>query len=571
MFNKKSHKHINSGAKLLCAFASLCLIFFGMLKGLILQVRELYNQKINTKTQRHKDASPRFMVLLGIFLFLSPALFADFDHVHFDPNVEPRIGLILLTDRQEAISEATWIYFNTVLNEFKKTKPAAIVLRLNSPGGEVFAAERISDALKEMDTQYGIPIICYIDNWAISAGAMLAYSCRYIVASKDASMGAAEPITMGPGGEMQEASEKVNSALRTDFANHAKFFGRNPYIAEAMVDKDVILIKQDGKIVKADSVKDGDVVIKPKGKLLTLNADELLEYGISLMTLQPERLEPLTPKEEETGLYPLSKSALAQIPYFQKVQNLKIQQASINWQTKFLALLASPAVSSLLFTVLLISLYMEISSGGFGVAGAFALISLFLVLLSSFALEAIHILEPILLVFGLLLVSLEIFFFPTLGILGVIGAIFMVMGLVGMMLPGIDAVSYQGDTLNAAGEYVLTRLTWLSGAFLVAMGVIIILSRYMWPKLGLTKRLTLTEEMRSQAAIVGNLPPSPLTALPEAGSIAIVVAALRPAGKIKVNDTEYDAVSTGSFINEGVQVNIVRIEGAKVIVEEIYS
>ncbi|MBS0637780.1 MAG: hypothetical protein JSS12_09730 [Verrucomicrobia bacterium] len=503
------------------------------------------------------------MIALFLLLFSTLSAAGFEEHIHFDEK-RPTLGMIRLENRSEAISEATWIYFNTALDHYKKTKPAAIILELNSPGGEVFAAERISDALKEMDTQYGIPIVCYIDNWAISAGAMLAYSCRYIVAANDASMGAAEPITIGEGGKMETASEKVNSALRTDFANHAKFFGRNPYIAEAMVDKDIILVKRDGKIIKVDTIEPSDQVISPKGKLLTLNAEELVEYGIAEMIIQPKSLPQFTLQEQESGIYPLSKTALDEIPYFKQVANILVDQYQMNWQTKFLALLASPEVSSLLFMVLLISGYMELSSGGFGLAGAVALIALFLVLLSSFALEAIHILEPILFVFGLALVGLELFFFPTLGILGVIGAIFVIMGLAGMMVPGIESVSYDGETLNAAGQYVLNRITWLSGAFLVALLVIMVLSRYMWPKLKLAKALVLTEDKRSEAAIDGNIAPDKL---PELGSVAVVTAALRPAGKVTVGDTEYDALSIGSFIEEGAKVRIVRIEGAKVVVE----
>lgn len=494
------------------------------------------------------------------------------ERVQFEATT-PRVGLIKLDDRSEAISQATWIYINQALAHYKETKPAAIILQLNSPGGEVFAAERIADALKEMDTQFGIPVICYIDNWAISAGAMLAYSCRYIVVAKNASMGAAEPITMGEGGKPETASEKVNSALRTDFANHAKFFDRNPYIAEAMVDKDIILVKRDDNIIKLDSeeqIRKSDDIISAKGKLLTLNAEQLIEYGVAEMSFLPLSLPPLTVKEVETGHYPLAKTSLIQIPYFQSIPNIVVEEFYPNWQTSFLAFLASPAVSSLLFMVMLIAIYMELSSAGFGLAGAVALIALFLVLLSSFALEAIHVLEPILLAFGLILVGLEVFFFPTLGILGVIGALFVIVGLVGMMLPGIESVSYDTGGFNAAGEYVLNRLTWLSGAFLVALVVIVLLSRYMWPKLGLAKRLILSEDMRSEAAIEGNLPQSQLTELPQVGSEAIVSAALRPAGKVAAGNSEYDAVSTGGFIAEGVKVRIVRIEGFKVIVEEMF-
>lgn len=520
-----------------------------------------------------------FSVLVLFCLLFAPVCADSFatsleEHVHFDQN-SPRLGIIKLDDRSEAISESTWIHINAALNHYKETKPAAIILELNSPGGEVFAAERISDALKEMDTQYSIPVICYIDNWAISAGAMLAYSCRYIVVAKDASMGAAEPITMGEGGKMETASEKVNSALRSDFANHAKFFDRNPYIAEAMVDKDIILVEREGKIIKLDSEeqirKESDSLISPKGKLLTLNADQLIEYGVASQVFVPKSLPALTAKEQEEGRYPIVKTDLQQISYFQTVPNIIIEEFHLNWQTKFLAFLATPAVSSLLFMVLLVALYVEISGGGFGLAGAVALISLFLVLLSSFAMEAIHVLEPVLLAFGLILVGLEVFFFPTLGILGIIGVVFMIMGLAGMMIPGIESVSYDGNVLNVAGEYVLNRLAWLSGAFLLALVVIVLLSRYMLPKFALTKALVLSEDMRSKAAVVGNLPESPLTDLPQVGTDAIVTAALRPAGKVTVDNMEYDAVSTGGFILEGSWVRIVRIEGAKVVVEERYS
>lgn len=519
----------------------------------------------------------RYFFLL--FLFIFSGLAADFDEelkkqVHF-PEDKPRIGYIALTDRDEAISQATWIRLTSALNHFKEKKPACIILELNSPGGEVFAAERMSDALKEIDSQYDIPIICYINNWAISAGALLAYSCRYIVIAKDASMGAAEPITVGAEGKPETASEKVNSALRSDFANRAKYFGRNPYIAEAMVDKDIILVQRHGEIIKLDSEdqikrggSDADIIVSPKGKLLTLNGEQLMQYGVANMVLQPERVFHLTSEEQKTGLVPIKKTPFAQIHYFADVPNLTLEIYQPGWQIRFLSFLSSPAISSLLFLVLILSIYMELSTGGFGVAGAFGLISLFLILLSSFALEAVHWLELILFIFGLFLLFLEILFFPTLGILGVVGAIFLIMAIGGMMLPGIGSVSFEGEALNAAGEYVLTRLAWLSGALLIGIAVITFLSRYMWPKAKMLQRIVLTEESRSQAAREGTLAPSILTELPPLGAEGVVAATLRPSGKVRIKGRDVDAISSGQFLEVGTIVTVTGIEGAKVIVEE---
>ncbi len=240
----------------------------------------------------------------------------------------------------------------------------------------------------------------------------------------------------------------------------------------------------------------------------------------------------------------------------------------MSWQTRFLALLASPAVSALLTMVLLVSIYMEMSTPGMGVAGAMGLIAFFFIMLSSFALEAIHWLEPILLLFGLILIGLEFFVFPTVGILGFAGAMLVVVAMVAMMIPGIEKISYEGDVLNAAGEYVVARLTWLSGAFLASLAIIALLSRVMWPKFRLIQKFVLSDEQQSQDALVGSMQETPLTKVPKLGQEARVISALRRAGKIVIGDDEYDAVSTGGFLPEGTTVHVVRIEGHKVMVDE---
>ena len=154
-------------------------------------------------------------------------------HIHYNHEGKNTIGHIVIGDKSTPIGQSTWLYVKSCLDYYKKNRPAFIILELNTPGGEVFAAMQISDALKNFDIQEGIPVVAYINNWAISAGAMLAYSCRFIAVVKDASMGAAEPITEGATGQVEAASEKVNSAIRTDFANRAGFFDRNPLIGRS--------------------------------------------------------------------------------------------------------------------------------------------------------------------------------------------------------------------------------------------------------------------------------------------------------------------------------------------------
>ena len=147
----------------------------------------------------------------------------------------------------------------------------------------------------------------------------------------------------------------------------------------------------------------------------------------------------------------------------------------------------------------------------------------------------------------------------------------MLAGLAGMMLPGLSSVHIEGDTLNIAGEYVLTRLGYLSASFVLAVVVIVVLSRFIRPHLRLFQKLVLgdtsllatgTHEMQAHSIV-------PEVML-KVGDRAKVSVTLRPAGKIIVGDAEVDAISTGSFIEKGREVRVLRIESEKIIVEEVY-
>src|SRR5277367_417170 len=69
------------------------------------------------------------------------------EHIKIYPSGFNNVGLIQITNKESAISQSTWIYIKNALDYYRKTKPDFIILELNTPGGEVFAAEKISDAL----------------------------------------------------------------------------------------------------------------------------------------------------------------------------------------------------------------------------------------------------------------------------------------------------------------------------------------------------------------------------------------------------------------------------------------
>lgn len=518
--------------------------------------------------------SSSFSFLL-IFLSTSFFLFSEVSqedlqtHIHPNPQGENRIGKLKIDDRTSGISESTWIYVKNGLDYYKKNPPLFIILELNTPGGEVFAAQKISDSLKDLDTQFGIPVVAFINNWAISAGAMLAYSSRYIVAVKDASMGAAEPILQDVSGETKTASEKVNSAIRADFASRAHFFDRNPLIAEAMVDKDMILVMRSGKIMKLDNenqIQSSDTVISPKGKLLTLNTDEMMQYGVADFALKPVRILQISPEEERKGKWPAEKEPLFQVPFFASIPHAVIDEYQMDWKTRFFALLAHPMVASALFLGLMLGVYMEFNHPGLTFPALVAGCCLFLIALSSYSSEVGSYLELILLLTGLLLLLVDLFLLPTFGILGGLGVLLFLGGLFGLMLPGIGSVHYEWDTqtFNAAGEAFISRLGWVLATMIVGVCIIAILARYVVPSSRFFKRLILEgdEQVGYSAGVLRDQ-------LPKIKAEGIVISTLRPSGKVEIGGVLYDAAAERGLIEKGSKVAVVNYDGSTLIVRGI--
>lgn len=497
--------------------------------------------------------------------------------ISYNKESKNLVGRIVIDDKKSGIDQSTWIYVRAALEHYKKTKPIFIILELNTPGGEVFSSQQISDALMDLDTNYGIPVVALIDNWAVSAGAMLAYSCRFIAIAKDATMGAAEPVLPSGDGGMQSASEKINSALRADFANRAGFFDRNPDIAQAMVDKDVILVLRNGKIVKLESKEQlqssgvhPDRLITAEGKLLTLDAQAMMEYGVADFMLSPEKLPELNEKELQVGLWPAEKSLLFTHAFFKEIPQAQISTYQMDWKISFFALLASPAVSSMLFLGMMLGFYMEMNTPGFGFAGSIALACLSLIVLSSFSTQAVTWLELIIFLAGLALLSVEFFILPGFGVAGILGSLLILIGLFAMMLPQISSVAFdlETETFNAAGEVFMEKLAWLCGSLIVGALLIYLMARYVMPQFFLFNRLVLVGEESSTNGFVAGIDAKELPNVDDKGE---VLATLRPSGKVLIEQEVYDAMSQGGFIEKGTKVRVVQVERSSIIVEEVTS
>ncbi len=382
----------------------------------------------------------------------------------------------------------------------------AIVLDVNTLGGRVDAAIQIRDALLDAAPR----TVAFVHPRAISAGALIALACDNILISEGGTIGAATPIQAG-GGQAEAVGEKMVSYMRAEMRSTAEANGRRGDIAEAMVDREVVI---------KGIVKDG--------KLLTLDTDRAIDLGIA--------------DAKAANLDAVMEALTLKDPVMARVE--------LNWGEEIARWLTEPTVSGLLLSVgmlgLMIAFYTR-SVGPFTIAG-------FLSLALFFGGHAVvHLVgweEALLFIAGVALVVVEIFFVPGLGVPGVLGLIFVIASLV-LALIGIPIdVSFKTGVLADAMTRVMLSLL---GAFVLALIVGRLLS-----KTAMGRALVLEE------AETGFL--SAPTASDLVGQLGEALTDLRPAGKVTIGGERHEATSEREFIARGVRVRVIGRDGPALIV-----
>jgi len=170
---------------------------------------------------------PAAALLLGIVLTLAGAPAAR-------AADGPGKVYVLRIDGGQVIDPGLAQFADRVFNQAGADPDAvAIAVVLDTPGGYVDSAARIKDRLLTPPNR--LKTIAYVENAAISAGALIGTAAEYLYMHPGSVIGAAEPRTLGTG---QPADYKALSVVVDSFTSAAIARNRDPDIARAMVDKD---------------------------------------------------------------------------------------------------------------------------------------------------------------------------------------------------------------------------------------------------------------------------------------------------------------------------------------------
>lgn len=402
-------------------------------------------------------------------------------------------------------------FVQRVLEEAQAAGAAAVVLEINTFGGRVDAAVQIRDALLDSPVR----TIAFVNKRAISAGALISLAANNIVMGGGSTIGAATPVQAGqPGAAAQPVSEKTVSYVRKEFRATAESRKRPPLLAEAMVDADVEI----------------PGVIE-KGKLLTLTTDEALEN--KLADIRADTLE----------------EALRQLG----IGQAELRRASPNWAENVVRFLTHPVVSSLLITIAMLGIIIEIRTPGFGIPGALGLTGLALFMWGHWLVQLVGWEEMLLVIAGIVLLLLEVLVVPGFGIAGILGILAVIGGLV---------LSMVGS--GATPQFVMLAAARVVFALLFALVASLLLLRYL-PRLPFGRQLVLQTELEQGGGYVS----APAADLHWLGKMGLASSPLRPAGIAEIDGQRVDVVSQGELIDAGERIRVIQVDGNRIVVKRI--
>jgi membrane-bound serine protease (ClpP class) len=453
----------------------------------------------------------RFFALL-MLTSIAGLLFGDEPENKFaDQTKEYRVYTF---DIKEMIAPPVWHLTKKALQSARDTVADLILIHMNTYGGMLESADSIRTAI----LQSPIPVWIFIDNNAASAGALISIACDSIYMRPGGNIGAATVVDQA--GEV--VPDKYQSYMRSMMRSTAEAKGRDPKIAEGMVDPRIMI----------PGVSDS-------GQVITFTTAEAIKHGFA------------------EGMA----ESLADVLKIAGIKDYKIIKHELTFTDRIIRFLISPVISGILIMIIIGGLYFELQTPGVGfpiAASVFAALLYFMPLYIEGI--ATH-WEIIIFIIGVILVAVELFVLPGFGVAGISGIVLIVAGL------ALGMVDTQGFEM---GTFPVRELTVALFIVIIASFVSLTLSFWISRKLFTTTtfgELALTAIQSSSDGFTS----AQVSYTQMIGVEGITKTVLRPSGKILINDETYDATSESGFIEKGVPVKVTRYINAQLFVRKTQS
>ena len=413
----------------------------------------------------------------------------------------------------DEIAKPVWYKTRKALKEASAMKADIILIHMNTYGGLLDVADSIRTAI--LNTK--IPVWVFIDNNAASAGALISIACDSIYMRQGANIGAATVVNQTG----EQLPDKYQSYMRALMRSTAQATGRNPDIAQAMVDPRI----------QVEGVNDS-------GQVVTFTAQEALKHGYCNAMAEniPEVLK-------KAGIV-----------------NYTIHEQQLTATDKMIGFLTSSVVSGILIVIIIAGIYFEFQSPG----AAFPILIAIIAALFYFAplyLEGLAAnWEIMVFIAGVILLAVEIFAIPGFGVTGILGVFFMVMGLTLAMIDN----TYFEFSPSATGKLAEAFFIVVIAFFISITGSIYITRKLFTGKTFFGDLALVTTQQKNDGFTSANA-----TYIDMTGKTGVAHTMLRPAGKVMIDGFLYDASALTGYIDKGEPVEVVKYETAQLFVKKL--
>ncbi len=429
-------------------------------------------------------------------------------------------GPVFVIPVQSEISAAQFFFLRRALKEAERQDASAVIIHMNTYGGEGEAAIDNMDALLKTH----VPTYTYIDSKALSAGALIALATQKIYMSPTGVIGAAAPVLSDGQDLPKTMSDKTISAMSAIARAAAQKAGHNPDLADSFIRKEAEL-------------KIGDTVIDRSDSLLTLSAQEATRQ----FNGKPLLAEGIAASLEEM----LHSAGLTGTVHYEKPAGF---ERLALWVTTLAPLLLIGGI---------LGAYLEFKIPGVILPGALSVIC-FTLYFAGHYLAGLAGWEVIVcFAIGVTLVLSELLLHPGTILPGVAGLVMMFGALVWAMVD-----RYPGEPMWPSNDMLVRPMVNLGIAVLVAGMLMYLLARYL-PKTSFYHRIVLGASTPRGPGIT--IPESRLVV--SVGMTGKARTTLRPSGKADFNGHVVDVISHGDYLRAGSSLRVIAVEGPRVLVE----
>lgn len=415
---------------------------------------------------------------------------------------------------QSTIDPRTNRYTELALEEAQSLDVDYVILELDTYGGALNDADEIRTRILNFDR----PIYAYINKDAASAGALISIACDSIYMARGSSIGAATVVTQ----DGEAAPDKYQSYMRSIMRSTAEAKGRNPHIAEGMVDEDIDL----------DS-------IATEGKVVTFSVSEAITYGFC--------------EAEVTGIEDIMTRS--------GIENYEVTEFQLGTAEKIIAIFLNPFISGILILIIIGGIYFELQTPGVGFPILASIIAVVLYFTPYYLNGLAENWEIITFVVGLVLIALEVFVIPGFGVAGISGLVLTLGSLILVMLNN-DALDFSFVKMDDIFLAVATTLAGLMGSIIIMfIGGVRLTNSNVFRRIALHDIQDKTEGYTS----------SFYTSKSMVGKKGKTYTILRPSGRVEIDGDLYDAYTRGNYIEANKEIEVVSDEGTSLKVREVAS